>query len=189
MAMLQCCICCRLSQSVCELPPGQCVSLLEQLQRDFHVGFLSKLPPPGHTPREKRRKKKRRSEGRRAALLTACEVSEALVAALVKGACIFSVVLLHLPLSVWSSEGLHRDRAVATLMAVQRDVCLPLLEAAWVMVRQGGREEGRSKCAKKGVYIYLWRQMCSSTAINMFTFSDERICLRRRMHILITPCL
>ena len=166
MAMLQRCICCRLSQSVCELPPGQCVSLLEQLQRDFHVGFLSKLPPPGHTPREKRRKKKRRSEGGRAALLTACEVSEALVAALIKGADIFSVVLLHLPLSVWSSEGLHRDRAVATLMAVQRDVCLPLLEAAWVMVRQGGkrgegkerkeggRREGASvQMTEKGVYI------------------------------------
>ena len=137
-----------MSRSVSELPPGQCVSLLEQLQRDFQDGFLSKLPPPDHTP-WKRRKKKRRSEGGRATLSTACEVSEGLVAALVKGVDIFSLILVHLPLSVWSSEGLHRDRAVAALMAVQRDVCLPLLAAARVVVREGGRG-GREELREGG---------------------------------------
>ena len=57
-------------------------------------------------------------------------MSDNFTAALLRGVNVFSLVLLSTPLSVWTSEGLHKKKAMEALIGVQRDVSQPLLSAA-----------------------------------------------------------
>ena len=131
---------CRLSECVRELPAGQCVSIMEQLANSLQEDLLTKLRPTNRTP-HKRKKRKRRREEERGRVLSATNQplvspEAAIMSALLKAVELFSLVLLHLPLSVWETEGLHRDAAVEGLLAVQRLVCLPLIAAAKTVVRE-----------------------------------------------------
>ena len=54
--------------------------------------------------------------------------------ALLHGVDVLSLVLLNTPVSLWASEGMHRERASAALLGVKRDVCAPLMESAMAVV-------------------------------------------------------
>ena len=126
-----------------ELPQGQSVHLLEQLKSSLQTVFLAKLPLPdsdagqGHKKKKRKKKKKHQemndSNTEEEAVLH--EISECFASALSRGVSLFSLVLLHTPVSVWSGEGLQRGKAMAALTGAYRDVCLPLMRAAKTIVR------------------------------------------------------
>ena len=125
-----------------ELPQGQSVRLLEQLKSSLQTVFLAKLPLPdsdagqGHKKKKKKKKKHQKwSESNTEEDAVSCEISECFAAALSRGVSLFSLVLLHTPVSVWSGEGLQRGKAMAALTGAYRDVCLPLMRAARTNVR------------------------------------------------------
>ena len=142
-----------------ELPQGQSVRLLEQLQNSLQTVFLAKLPLPdsdagqGHKKKKRKKKKKHQelSESNTEEEAVSCEISECFAAALSRGVSLFSLVLLHTPVSVWSGEGLQRGKAMAALTGAYRDVCLPLMRAARTIVR-----------ARATVHVYTCTVECSA---------------------------
>ena len=131
-----------MSNSFCrcveELSSGESVAILDYL-RETTSNLLLKIPPPQDTRRKKKKRKREGSTDTPASLnstasLTSEEASESLLAPLCRGADICSLVVLHTPVTLWSSEGIHREKAVAVLLALVEDVCVPLMAAATPLV-------------------------------------------------------
>ena len=145
---------CRLSACVRELPAGQCVSIMEQLANSLQEDLLTRLLPTHHTSHRRKKRRRRMEEKRRGAPSATNQPlvspEAATVSALLKAVELFSLVLLHLPLSVWETEGLHRDAAVEGLLAVHRRVCLPLMATSKTVVREGVEEGGRGRREERG---------------------------------------
>ena len=124
---------CRFCRHVQELPAGQSLSLLEQLSHSIQSIFLEKLPSLGIVglAEKQQRSKKRRHSERKTGRVPSSEVNPShFVAALSRGVDLLSLVLLNTPVSLWTSEGMYRERATLAFLAVQRDVCVPLMNAA-----------------------------------------------------------
>ena len=120
-----------------DLPPGQSVALMGQLTQSLQSVFLARLPILGVTHAdmvETQRRKRRRLSKRKNGAFALCEISTCFSAALMRGVDIFSLVLLNTPVSLWSGEGMHRERAMAALLEIQRDVCVPLMRSAKAVV-------------------------------------------------------
>ena len=126
------------------LPPGQSIALLEQLTHALQTIFLAKFPPlstadpPDVVQNQVTRKKRKRNEMKNRETPTFLSQNEGtshcFLAALLYGVDIMSWVLLNTSLTQWTSQGLHRERAMAALLAVKRDVCTPLVQAAAAVV-------------------------------------------------------
>ena len=108
----------RFGKHIQKMPVGQSVALLEQLSNSFQSIFLTQLP---------RKRKKRKHNHRESGLES---ISDNFKAALLCGVDVFHLVLLSTPLTVWTSDGLHKEKAMKTLLGIQRDVILPLMIAA-----------------------------------------------------------
>ena len=116
-----------------ELPAGQSVALLEQLTSTFRSIFLENMPlsSADWSVDDRGRKKRRRSEREKQRLSSGGAMSgDAFSAAMLRGVDMLSRVLLHTPLSLWNSEGMHRQRAVTALHSVKTDVYMPLMKTA-----------------------------------------------------------
>lgn len=108
----------RFCKHIQQMPVGQSVALLEQLTNSFQSIFLTRLP---------RTRKKRKHNHRESGLES---ISDNFNAALLCGVNVFSLVLQSTPLTVWTSEGLHKEKAMEALLGIQRDISLPLMIAA-----------------------------------------------------------
>ena len=56
--------------------------------------------------------------------------SSCFFSALLCGVDLLCLVLLHMPLSVWTDRGLHRERGRESMETVHRELCLPLMQMA-----------------------------------------------------------
>lgn len=127
----------RFCKHVQDLPVGQSLTLMEELTHSLRSTFLAKIQLPcitGKDEIENQRRKKRRLSNRKKDELSTFEVSPCFVVALSRGINALSLVLVNTPVSVWCNEGMHRGRAMATLLAVQKDVCVPLMKIARTIV-------------------------------------------------------
>lgn len=117
-----------LAKHLRELPPGQCVDIMESLCHHFQENWLPKLQAccVGEAPKRKKRKKDgRMSTGATSAATTGgCE---GLVAAVQKFVDLFGIVLSHIPLETFT--GRVGERAISLLQRIHSEVCLPFLEA------------------------------------------------------------
>lgn len=114
-----------------DLPLGQSLGLLEQLIHSLKSIFLAKIQPPcisQEDRNEDRRKKKRRLSNGKNGELSTFEFFPRFAAALTRGVNVLSLVLVNTPVSVWCNEGIHRDRAMAVLLTVKKEVCIPLMK-------------------------------------------------------------
>ena len=118
-----------LAKQLRELPPGQCVDILESMCQYFEEKCLPKLQT--HCGVEVPQRKKKVEKG--GAMLsdyatgTTGGVLGCLVAAVQKFADMFGIVLSHIPLETFT--GRVGERAVGLLQRLQSGVCLPFLEA------------------------------------------------------------
>lgn len=112
-----------LTKHLRELPPGQCVDILESLCHHFQENWLPLLQGccVGEAPKRKKRKK----DGRMSISVTGrCE---GLVAAVQKFVDLFGIVLSYVPLETFT--GRVGERAIVLLQRMHSEVCLPFLEA------------------------------------------------------------
>ena len=117
-----------LAKHLRELPPGQCVDILESLCHHFQEKGLAKLQAccVGKAPKRKKRKKDRRmSIGTTSTVTTGDD--GCLVAAVQKFADLFGIFLSHIPLETFT--GRVGERAMSLLQRLHSEVCLPFLEA------------------------------------------------------------
>ena len=132
----------RFCRHVQEMPTGQCVALLEQVTNSLQSAFISKLRPEANgsretmeecSPRKRKGRKRHRSQENRTFAAMQNEdkvVSSCFASALLRGVDVLSLILTNSQLSMWTSGGLHRERAREALLAVQRDIHMPLTVAA-----------------------------------------------------------
>ena len=128
----------RFCRHVQEMSAGQSVALLEQVTHSLQSFFLAKLSPTvndsssGSVEEDSRPRKKQTRQSKKEIFeeVGGEAVPSCFVSALLQGVDVLSLVLLNTPVSVWTSGGLHRERAREALLAVQRDVHQPLLTAA-----------------------------------------------------------
>ena len=129
----------RFCRHVREMSAGPSVALLEQVTHSLQSFFLVELSPTvndsssGSVEEESRPRKKQRRQSKKEEIIEEVggeAVSSCFVLALLRGVDVLSLILLNTPVSVWTSGGLHRERAREALLAVQRDVHQPLLTAA-----------------------------------------------------------
>ena len=114
-----------LAKHLRELPPGQCVDILESLYHHFQENWLPLLQGccVGEVPKRKKRKK----DGRMSIGATTTGGCEGLVAAVQKFVDLFGIVLSHIPLETFT--GRVGERAILLLQRIHSEVCLPFLEA------------------------------------------------------------
>lgn len=121
-----------------DLPPSQSIALLEQLTHALQTIFLAKIHPSCTTRTEDvvQNSLPRKKRKRALPLVFSSNITTpgSFSTALLHGVDVLSLVLLNTPMSLWTSEGIHRERAMATLLGVQRDVCAPLMESAMAVV-------------------------------------------------------
>ena len=107
------------SSCVNELPPGQCVEIMELLCQLFQEKYLSKLRVYQDGAKRKRRRKS-----------DAIEVDDidfdSLAPVILRYVDLFAVVLSNLPLDMWSSR--LAGRAHTLLQEVHSNICLPFLD-------------------------------------------------------------
>ena len=116
-----------LAKHLRELPPGQCVDILESLCHHFQENWLPLLQGccVGEVPKRKKRKK----DGRMSIGVTSRATTgrcEGLVAAVQKFVDLFGIVLSHIPLETFT--GRVGKRAILLLQRIHSEVCLPFLE-------------------------------------------------------------
>ena len=117
-----------LAKHLRELPPGQCVDILESLYHHFQENWLPLLQGccVGEVPKRKKRKK----DGQMSIGVTSRATTggcEGLVAAVQKFVDLFGIVLSHIPLETFT--GRVGERAILLLRRIHSEVCLPFLEA------------------------------------------------------------
>ena len=124
-----------LAKQLRELPPGQCVDILESMCQYFEEKCLPKLqthcgvevPHGVEVPQRKKKIKKGGVMVSEYATGTTGGVLGCLVAAVQKFADMFGIVLSHIPLEMFT--GRFGEKAVGLLQRLQSGVCLPFLEA------------------------------------------------------------
>ena len=103
----------RLAKHIGDLPPGQCIEVLEILCSGFEKKYLKAFqacPSPW--------KKKRRG------VSTGLAVPN--MAAVQQYVDVFTVILSHIPLDTWS--GRTKEKALAVLQRLNVEICMPFLE-------------------------------------------------------------